>query len=176
MLRHLVLASQHSGVIQRGSEVKMKTIKEKYWNQKAQAKKRGIDFNLTFSQWWDIWEKSGKWEQRGRKKGQYVMSRVGDMGPYELGNVFIQSNANNNRDAAPNRVYSSKSFINRVPWNLGKKTGSLSEEHKQKLSNTLKGVPKPQRKVTCPHCNLTGGISNMTRKHFSNCKHKETIK
>ena len=32
-------------------------------------------------------------------------------------------------------------------------------------------VPKgPQKQVTCPHCNLSGGVSNMTRHHFNNCK------
>ena len=110
------------------------------------ARLRGIDFTLTFEQWWDIWQQSGKWNERGRKKDQYVMSRIGDTGPYELGNVFIQSNADNNRDAAPNRKYTKKSFINRTPWNKGKKTGPLSLEHKEKLSLKLTGVLKPRKK------------------------------
>lgn len=124
----------------------MKTSKEKYWNQKTQARLRGIDFTLTFEQWWDIWQQSGKWEQRGRKKGQYVMSRIGDQGGYTIDNVLIQSNADNNRDAAPNRTYTKKSFINRIPWNKGKKTGPLSLEHKEKISITLTGVSKPRKK------------------------------
>jgi len=153
----------------------MKSIKEKYWAQKSQAKNRGIEFKLTFDQWWDIWQTSGKWEERGRNKGQYVMSRFNDCGAYEINNVFIQTNANNNRDAAPNRKYTKNSFVNRIPWNKGKKTGPLTEEIKNKLSAKLTGVPKPQTKKTCPHCGLTGGASNMTRKHFDNCKHKEVI-
>ena len=120
----------------------MKTDKEKYWNQKAQARLRGIDFTLTFEQWWDIWQQSGKWEQRGRKKDQYVMSRIGDNGGYTFGNVFIQSNADNNRDAAPNRNYTKKSFENRIPWNKGKKTGPLPDNVKGKISLKLKGVSK----------------------------------
>jgi len=33
-----------------------------------------------------------------------------------------------------------------------------------------KGVP--QKKLTCPHCNKTGGDANMVRYHFNNCKKK----
>jgi hypothetical protein len=69
----------------------MKHIKEKFWSQRTKAKHRGIEFNLTFEEWWDIWQKSGKWEERGCRKGQYVMSRKNDIGPYEVENVFIQT-------------------------------------------------------------------------------------
>ena len=45
----------------------------------------------------------------------------------------------------------------------------LSEERIQKLR-----VPKgPQKTVICPHCGKTGGISNLTRYHFDNCKGKK---
>ncbi len=52
-----------------------------------------------------------------------------------------------------------------------------SEEHKKKISDSLKGkykgVPKgPQEKVRCPHCTKEGGVSNMKRWHFDNCKLK----
>ena len=43
-----------------------------------------------------------------------------------------------------------------------------------KLSAARKGVPS--RKVTCPHCGLTGGVSNMTRWHFDNCKRRQAEK
>ena len=32
----------------------------------------------------------------------------------------------------------------------------------------------PQKIVVCPHCGKQGGISNLTRYHFNNCKHKVT--
>jgi hypothetical protein len=44
-------------------------------------------------------------------------------------------------------------------------------EHRQKISESRKGVPQEQ--VECPHCGKIGGISNMTRYHFDNCKYKE---
>ena len=75
----------------------MKEIRHKYNCQKSKAKQRGIEFTLTFEEWWDTWEQSGKWEQRGCRKGQYVMSRYNDTGPYAIGNVFIQSCEDNHR-------------------------------------------------------------------------------
>ncbi len=73
--------------------------RHKYACHKSKAKQRGIEFNLTYEEWWHIWQKSGKWEQRGPNKGQYVMSRYNDIGPYEIGNVFIQPSVENRREA-----------------------------------------------------------------------------
>jgi hypothetical protein len=50
---------------------------------------------------------------------------------------------------------------------LGKKH---SEETKKRLSVSSKG--KQKAKVECPHCKLIGGINNMKRYHFNNCKKK----
>lgn len=47
-----------------------------------------------------------------------------------------------------------------------------SEETLQKLSLAAKG--KPQRVVTCPHCEKSGGISVMKRWHFDNCEATES--
>lgn len=67
----------------------------KYCMQRSQAKRRGIDFYLTLWEWWSIWKKSGKYEQRGTNYGQYVMCRNMDSGPYEVGNVFIATCSDN---------------------------------------------------------------------------------
>ena len=59
-----------------------------------------------------------------------------------------------------------------------------SPEHIAKLSSVRKGkkqspeliskraaaLRKPQRKITCPHCNKEGGVPGMKRYHFTNCK------
>lgn len=61
------------------------------------------------------------------------------------------------------------------------KTGaSRSEESCKKQSATLTGRKRPVHSaalmgksrptVVCPHCNKTGGINNMSRWHFDNCK------
>ena len=66
-----------------------KSPRGRYHQHKASAGKRGIEFLLTFEEWWDIWQASGKWEQRGRRRDQYVMARLGDVGPYERHNIRI---------------------------------------------------------------------------------------
>jgi hypothetical protein len=67
--------------------------------QKCIARKRGIAWQLTFDEWWDIWQQSGHWNDRGRKLNQYCMSRYGDVGPYSTTNVFIQTHIQNSKDA-----------------------------------------------------------------------------
>jgi hypothetical protein len=66
-----------------------------FTRQKQNAKNRGIEWGLTFSQWWDLWESSGKWDLRGKYKGGYVMGRHGDEGPYAVGNVVICTHREN---------------------------------------------------------------------------------
>lgn len=62
-----------------------------------------------------------------------------------------------------------KGNIGKDPWNKNK-TGlqTHTEETKQKMSLAKKGKPKP--KLTCPHCNKTGGAPQMKQWHFDNCK------
>lgn len=63
--------------------------------QKSNARRRGIEWNLSFCEWWKIWQESGKWPERGLSKGGYVMARFGDVGPYSVGNVeFILATDN----------------------------------------------------------------------------------
>lgn len=70
-----------------------------YAQHKRNSAARAIDFKLTFSQWFSVWQASGKIDQRGRGQGKYVMSRIRDDGCYELGNVHIQSAVENSREA-----------------------------------------------------------------------------
>lgn len=83
-----------------------------YSRHKSQAKQRGIPFLLTFEEWATLWLESEKWEQRGRRKGQYVMARFGDMGPYEVGNVHICTcQENNTAQARYARARHDRSFL-----------------------------------------------------------------
>jgi hypothetical protein len=50
----------------------------------------------------------------------------------------------------------------------------LSDELKLKISESTKDIP--QTKLTCPHCSKNGGISNMKRYHFQNCKSMNGVK
>jgi hypothetical protein len=61
----------------------------KWSAQRAHARQRGIEFLLSFSEWYLVWENSGKYDQRGRASRQYCMARKGDVGAYAIGNVEI---------------------------------------------------------------------------------------
>lgn len=67
----------------------------RYQSQKRQAQARGIEFRLTFWEWWSLWRDSGRYHQMGCRRGEYVMARIWDAGPYAVGNVEIQTNAEN---------------------------------------------------------------------------------
>lgn len=70
----------------------------KYHVQKNGAKRRGIGFYLTFEEWWGIWEPF--WNMRGVNRESLVMCRKNDTGPYQVGNVYIDTYSNNSRLAA----------------------------------------------------------------------------
>ena len=79
-------------LILRGTDRRVATA---FRAQKLHAAKRKIPFLLTFAEWLAVWRASRKLSLRGSRRGCYVMSRYGDLGPYALGNVFIQLGRNN---------------------------------------------------------------------------------
>ena len=70
-------------------------------NHKNRAKQSGIPFNMAFDEWWSVWE--SHWESR--RDGQYlVMARTRDEGAYELGNVRIATQSENQLEAYEMRL------------------------------------------------------------------------
>ena len=67
-----------------------------YVKHKSKAKKRGVEFLLTFEEWRDWW--GSDWDQRGRTKNKLVMGRYGDTGPYALGNIYKTTQEGNSVD------------------------------------------------------------------------------
>ena len=102
----------------------IKIAKQRYNEQKYRATSRGIDFQLTFDDWWNIWQQSGKWEQRGCRKGQYVMSRIGDTGAYSFNNVFIQLHEMNAKDGQSGKKLSTTHIQSIKQTMVGNKHGS----------------------------------------------------
>lgn len=49
-----------------------------------------IEREFDFHRWCRMWQGSGKWDFRGSRVGQYVMSRYGDVGPCSPENCLIQ--------------------------------------------------------------------------------------
>lgn len=70
--------------------------KRKYAVHKAGAKRRGIDFDMTFEEWWQIWEP--RFADRGPRRGNLVMCRRLDAGGYSVGNVRLDTPAGNAAD------------------------------------------------------------------------------
>lgn len=60
-------------------------ICNKYHNHKARAKRRNIEWQFTLDSWIECW--GADIEKRGRNKGQLVMARYNDQGPYHPDNV-----------------------------------------------------------------------------------------
>ncbi len=63
--------------------------RDRYAQHKSSAKQRGVEFDMTFDEWWQIWQ--SRFEQRGRQAGKMQMCRAGDVGAYRSGNVRIAS-------------------------------------------------------------------------------------
>lgn len=62
-----------------------------YIQQKNQAQFREEGWTLTFDEWKQIWADSGEWDNRGRQKGCYCMTRQ-DWGlPWTTDNTIIVS-------------------------------------------------------------------------------------
>lgn len=72
----------------------IRLVKIAYSQHKANAKNRGIEFKLSFDEWWSLWKPH--YHNRGRNLGNFVMCRNMDKGAYEVGNVtigYIKANA-----------------------------------------------------------------------------------
>lgn len=123
-----------------------KKDKLKYRHQKYGCKNRldkdgnKIEFKLTFDEWWDWWQATGHYHERGRKKGQYVMARLNDVGHYELGNIFCCTHSEN--------VKSTDDSYKRTPearanMSTARKGMKFTEEHKANMRK-----PKTRRSET----------------------------
>lgn len=109
-------------------------IRKAWRAHKNVAKQRGIPFLLTYEEWRKIWMESGKWKQRGNRRGQYVMMRPGDKGAYELGNVIIARVEDNRADRNRNYTITGERhhFYGVNPWSFY----SDPEAAKAKLSKS----------------------------------------
>lgn len=124
------------------------TLLGRYKAQMKNAEMRGIDFLLTFEQWLSIWTESGKLDQRGRGAEKFCMCRNNDIGPYEVGNVFIGTGRENVRAGNLGKEMTqevrdkiSKSNAGKPhPWSVGDKNPMHRPEVKAKMSALISGA------------------------------------
>jgi hypothetical protein len=149
------------------SDAEYRRARDAYSTQKSNALKRKdrngnpIEWLFTFESWLDLWLKSGHWHQRGKGRGQYVMARFGDVGPYAPWNVEIKTVGENVVEA-----------------HKGRPKPPISEEQRKKLREANKGqgkgIPKP--KMACVHCGKLCSAGNLKKYHNDNCRHNEANK
>jgi len=82
-----------------GKQTDKSSIVNKFKTQRNSAKTRGIEWNLTLLEWWNIWQESGHWEERGIGSGKYVMARECDLGAYSKENVKIITHNENSSES-----------------------------------------------------------------------------
>lgn len=95
----------------------------RYAQQKANAAKRGIEWEFTFEEWCEIWEPH--WADRGSHKGGKVMCRTHDKGPYRPDNVRIDTVKGNAAEAVLMKKCS-ESRWNREKAKPGSPGGAIS--------------------------------------------------
>jgi hypothetical protein len=152
------------------SDAELVRARKAYHTQKSHALNRKdrngdpIEWLFTFDEWIDLWLKSGKWSQRGNRRGQYVMARIGDVGPYAPWNVEIKLHSENTIEGHKGKTISEEhrkklreANKGRIPWNKGRPSGR-------------KGIPKP--KMACRHCGKLCSAGNLKKWHGDNCRHK----
>jgi hypothetical protein len=106
-----------------------------YGTQKNNAKRRSVDFKLTFEQWWDWWQSTGHYSKRGRGKGKFCMGRIGDTGAYELGNIYCSTYEGNTSAAQKGKAISRKT---KDKMSLSHQGKTLTQEHKDNISAARK--------------------------------------
>jgi hypothetical protein len=135
-------------------------FRKRYTQHKGNAKMRGVNFLFTFEEWKDWWIATGKWEQRGKLRGQYVMRRHGDVGPYSIDNVFCGVTEENVRDGNLGKeiTIATRNKISMImtgqinTWSVGERNAMHRLEAKAKISNATSGGKHYNSKmVGTPH-------------------------
>lgn len=85
----------------------------KYASHKANAARRGIAFEMSFEEWWQVWEPH--WDKRGVGSDELGMCRTRDLGPYRADNIRLDTPKGN----AGDRV-----LMRRRPWMAERPRGS----------------------------------------------------
>lgn len=115
----------------------MKNHRKAYHAQKYGAKRRNIDWQFTYDTWIEWWGEDII--KRGIRKGQLVMARYKDQGPYHPDNVCKITTEENIREAIKGRPKSEAHIAKMSANQLGKKA---SAETKAKMSATRLGCKK----------------------------------
>ncbi len=151
---------------------------KKYWirfkQHRNRARASGIGFELSFENWLKIWMDSGQINNRGTRKGQYVMARNGDKGPYKIGNIRIitaQENGSEKRHSEKHKRYM-RDIMRGNSHALGKK---LSKKTREKMSTSRMGRVFSEKTIRKIRRALTGNTNALGHKHSLASRKKMSI-
>ena len=60
----------------------------------ARQRQTGIAVELTFKEWFDWWEETGCWNQRGNLNHQYAMTRINPKESWNIDNIKCETMKN----------------------------------------------------------------------------------
>lgn len=137
------------------------------WKHKEETKKKISEAN-----------KGKKMSEKTRKK----------MSEWQKGRLLSQDHKKKISESLKGREFSEESRRKISESRKNKKPAPFSEETRRKMSESRRGKHRTeetknkiseskseiaQKKLECPHCKLIGGITNMKRYHFDNCRNKK---
>jgi hypothetical protein len=136
-------------------------MKQHYNRQKYNAIHiRNIEWHFTFESWLAWW--GDDIVNRGSRKGQLVMARNGDTGPYHPDNVRKATVSENCSEGNKG-----------ISKNKGRIATNLGIPHTKETCEKMKIKALARPKLICVHCNKTSLPGNAKRWHFDNCKEKQ---
>lgn len=108
---------------------------EAYQSQARKARRRGVGFTISFEEWRAWWLVDDRWSNRGLKRGQFVMARKGDAGPYDLSNIYLATSEQNQADIPKSvRVASAYKGADTQRGKAGSYAHLRTEVHPRRLS------------------------------------------
>ncbi len=144
-----------------------------YLKHRARAKYRNISWLFNYVTWWKKWCESGKWDKRGKKRDEYVMSRPEDKGPYAPWNVRICLAGENIREAHFDKNVSEITRMKISRSRLGMK---FSETTRKKISLARKGRPTSLGYEHSTEAKEKMSLAKLGNTHWLGRKHKPEAK
>lgn len=120
----------------------------KYYDQKHQAAKRGIDFNLTYEEWITWW--GDDLDKRGNGPNDLCMCRYKDQGAYELGNIYKDTRRNNSIEGMKNYKRTPEHAAKISASNKGRIAPNKGVPHTEETKAKIRSAPKYKRMVQTP--------------------------
>jgi len=103
-----------------------------------------------------------------RKKMSIHMRLNPNIGMFQKGHIMSQEVKDKISGTLTGKIRGPHSDEHRRKLAKARATWKPSEDHKNKTSLTMSGIPK--KTIECPHCGKVGGYPTMKQWHFNKCK------